>query len=163
MSSGQFWRQFLGLHWLFSFLAQMMVRKIVFMRKGFFCWDAGLRRCYSDGKFSQVPHWTECVRVVTQINFCRCPTGRNVRVVTLINFRRCPTGQQRVWLLRYFFAGVPLDCNVCVVTLSGYSDTGLFQVVIRTWYFTFTDGIFHGSFSIAKRVYAAIGMVHSWI
>ena len=25
---------------------------------------------------------------------------------------------------------------MCVVTLSGYSDVGLFQFVIRTWYFT---------------------------
>ena len=33
--------------------------------------------------------------------FLQVPTGRNVRVVTLINFRRCPTGQNvSEWLLR---------------------------------------------------------------
>ena len=41
---------------------------------------------------------------------------------------------------------------MCVVTLSGYSDVGLFQFVIRTWYFTFTDGIFMVHFNCEKGV-----------
>ena len=101
-------------------------------------------------KCSQVPHWTECASGYSD-KILQVSTGRNVRVVTQINVCRCPL-DSNVCGYSDKFSQVSHRIAMCVVTLMLDYFNSLSE-----------HGIFHGYFHFdARRVYAATGMVPHW-